>query len=58
MAATKELAQYGSLKNKRVFITGGGTGIGESMVSAFAEQGAIVAFIDIETPKISATDIR
>ena len=49
MAANKELARYGSLKNKRVFITGGGTGIGESIVSAFAEQGAIVAFIDIET---------
>jgi NAD(P)-dependent dehydrogenase (short-subunit alcohol dehydrogenase family) len=42
--------QYGSfpsLRNKRVFITGGGTGIGAAMVRAFAEQGAAVAFVDI-----------
>lgn len=41
------LAVYGSLKGKRIFITGGGSGIGEAIVSAFAEQGAKVAFIDI-----------
>ena len=38
---------FGSLKGKRVFITGGGTGIGEDLVSSFAAQGALVAFIDI-----------
>jgi len=38
---------YGSLKGKRVFITGGGSGIGESLVTAFAAQGAQVAFVDI-----------
>lgn len=47
MAAQAELAHFGSLKGKRVFITGGGSGIGESIVTAFAEQGAKVAFIDI-----------
>lgn len=42
-----QLARYGSLQGKPVFVTGGGSGIGESIVSAFAEQGAKVAFIDI-----------
>jgi len=42
-----ELAKYPSLKGKRVFVTGGGTGIGEAIVSAFVEQGAVVAFVDI-----------
>ncbi|MDH5709731.1 MAG: 3-oxoacyl-ACP reductase, partial [Hylemonella sp.] len=43
MPGNKQLAHYPSLKNRRVFITGGGTGIGEALVSAFAEQGARVA---------------
>lgn len=47
MAASGGLATFGSLKGKRVFVTGGGSGIGEGIVSAFAEQGAKVAFIDI-----------
>ncbi|HEY0845545.1 MAG TPA: SDR family oxidoreductase [Noviherbaspirillum sp.] len=42
-----QLASFGSLKDKRVFVTGGGSGIGEGIVTAFAEQGAKVAFIDI-----------
>jgi NAD(P)-dependent dehydrogenase (short-subunit alcohol dehydrogenase family) len=42
-----ELAKFGSLRGKRVFITGGGTGIGEALVTAFAEQGALVGFVDI-----------
>ncbi len=40
-------ATYPSLAGKRVFITGGGSGIGEDMVAAFAAQGAFVAFVDI-----------
>ncbi|MES2041101.1 MAG: SDR family oxidoreductase [Pseudomonadota bacterium] len=42
-----QLAHYASLKGRTVFITGGGTGIGEELVSAFARQGAKVAFVDI-----------
>ena len=42
-----EFAKFGSLRGKRVFITGGGSGIGEALVTAFAEQGALVAFVDI-----------
>jgi D-xylose 1-dehydrogenase len=47
MTADVQLACFPSLKGKSVFITGGGSGIGESIVTAFAEQGAHVAFVDI-----------
>jgi NAD(P)-dependent dehydrogenase (short-subunit alcohol dehydrogenase family) len=47
MSAENDLAKFPSLKGKSVFITGGGSGIGEGIVSAFAAQGAKVAFIDI-----------
>lgn len=47
MSAQGELASFGSLKGKSVFVTGGGSGIGEGIVEAFAEQGAKVAFVDI-----------
>ena len=47
--AQAKLARFPSLKDKNVFITGGGSGIGAAIVSAFAEQGARVAFVDIET---------
>jgi NAD(P)-dependent dehydrogenase (short-subunit alcohol dehydrogenase family) len=40
-------ATYPSLRGQRVFITGGGTGIGAAMVEAFAQQGAQVAFVDV-----------
>lgn len=40
-------AEYPSLKGKRVFISGGGSGIGEGLVEAFVAQGARVAFCDI-----------
>lgn len=39
---------YPSLALKKVFITGGATGIGASMVAHFAAQGARVRFIDID----------
>ena len=41
------LARYPSLEGQCVFITGGGNGIGATIVKAFASQGARVAFIDI-----------
>ena len=50
MSATDAAAPraiYPSLKDKRVFITGGGSGIGEGIVEAFVRQGARVAFVDI-----------
>jgi NAD(P)-dependent dehydrogenase (short-subunit alcohol dehydrogenase family) len=40
-------AIYPSLKDKSVVVTGGASGIGAGIVSAFARQGAKVAFIDI-----------
>jgi NAD(P)-dependent dehydrogenase (short-subunit alcohol dehydrogenase family) len=48
MTGQYELAKYGSLKDKRIFVTGGGSGIGATIVDAFAEQGARVAFIDVD----------
>ena len=44
---TQQLARYPSLAGKAVFVTGGGSGIGASIVTAFTRQGARVAFIDI-----------
>lgn len=40
-------AIYPSLRGRRVFVTGGATGIGAAMVEAFAEQGALVGHIDL-----------
>jgi NAD(P)-dependent dehydrogenase (short-subunit alcohol dehydrogenase family) len=39
--------RYPSLQGRRVFITGGGSGIGAAMVEAFVVQGAKVAFVDV-----------
>lgn len=41
-------AHYPSLKDRVVLVTGGATGIGESMVRHFARQGSRVAFFDIQ----------
>ncbi|MEI9886476.1 MAG: SDR family oxidoreductase [Rhizomicrobium sp.] len=44
---TTTAAIYPSLKGKRVVVTGGGSGIGASIVAAFVRQGAEVHFLDI-----------
>ena len=43
-----EFAIYPSLKGRTVFISGGGSGIGASLVEHFASQGSKVAFVDID----------
>ncbi len=40
-------AIFASLKGRHVFITGGGSGIGRSLVEHFADQDALVSFCDI-----------
>ncbi|MBC7599365.1 MAG: SDR family oxidoreductase [Polaromonas sp.] len=47
MNVSQKLALFPSLRGQRVFVTGGGTGIGAAIVAAFAEQGAQVAFVDV-----------
>jgi NAD(P)-dependent dehydrogenase (short-subunit alcohol dehydrogenase family) len=41
-------AIYPSLKDRVVFVTGGGAGLGESVVEHFAAQGARVTFVDMQ----------
>lgn len=41
-------AHYPSLRGRAVLVTGGATGIGESIVAHFARQGSRVAFFDIQ----------
>ena len=41
-------AVYPSLKNRVVVVTGGASGIGESIVEAFARQDAQVVFLDVQ----------
>jgi D-xylose 1-dehydrogenase len=47
-------ARYPSLDGRAVLITGGATGIGESLVAHFARQGARVAFLDIQDEAANA----
>lgn len=54
MTANTSLAVFPSLRGQRVFITGGGTGIGAAIVAAFAEQGAQVAFVDVAAQESAA----
>jgi NAD(P)-dependent dehydrogenase (short-subunit alcohol dehydrogenase family) len=45
-----DFASYPSLKGRTVFVSGGGSGIGASIVEHFAAQGAKVGFVDINEP--------
>ncbi len=51
-------AIYPSLRGKRVFISGGGSGIGAGLVEAFVGQGAHVAFCDIAVEESEALVAR
>lgn len=48
MTSNPQYALYPSLKDRAVLVTGGATGIGESLVRHFAHQGARVAFLDLQ----------
>jgi NAD(P)-dependent dehydrogenase (short-subunit alcohol dehydrogenase family) len=47
-------AIYPSLKDKRVVVTGGGSGIGAGIVTAFVRQGAQVTFLDVQEAAAAA----
>ena len=47
MVMKRSLAVFPSLRGQRVFVTGGATAVGAAIVSAFAAQGAQVAFVDV-----------
>jgi NAD(P)-dependent dehydrogenase (short-subunit alcohol dehydrogenase family) len=49
-----DFASYPSLKGRTVFVSGGGSGIGASIVEHFAEQGSKVGFVDIDEPASAA----
>ena len=50
--------KYHDLENKRVFVTGGGSGIGASIVEHFCEQNSEVYFVDINLEESNKTDFR
>ena len=55
---TDRFAHYPSLADRVVFVTGGGSGIGASVVEHFCAQHANVAFVDIDEPASTALCAR
>ncbi len=53
-----DFAIYPSLKGRVVYVTGGASGIGAQIVSAMAEQGAKVGFVDLDKASASAVSDR
>ncbi len=51
---SERFAQYPSLAEKAVFVTGGGSGIGASVVEHFCAQHAKVAFVDVDVAASNA----
>lgn len=49
-----DFAIYPSLRGKTVFVTGGASGIGASIVAGFAAQGAKVGFVDLDEASSAA----
>jgi NAD(P)-dependent dehydrogenase (short-subunit alcohol dehydrogenase family) len=50
-----QFASYPSLRDRAVFITGGASGIGASIVEHFAAQGSRVAFVDVDDAAAAKT---
>ena len=46
-------AHYPSLRNRHIFVTGGASGIGRSIVEHFLAQGSQVSFVDIDADAAS-----
>lgn len=51
---SENFARYPSLADKVVYVTGGASGIGAEIVSAFADQGARVGFVDMDAETSAA----
>ena len=58
MTSAYSNVRYGSLQGRSVLITGGASGLGAAMVEAYVEQGARVAFLDIDVASGTALASR